>query len=146
MSDTRITTDLSAWPLVLVTMPPEAPTDTDVLRCIDDQRAMLQRREKHALLCDARHAIPMPATQRRLWAEWLAESEPLSKRYTIAMAVVASSSLIRGALTAVTWLRKPSVELVVHATMADGAAACLHALRAAGVPELAAAEAFVRDQ
>ncbi len=128
-----IRTDLSRWPLVLVTFPDAQASDDDVRQFIDDQRAMLHRKQLHGVVTDARHARVISPHQRRMMADWLTEAERLNRQYTVAMAVVSDSALVRGAMTAVTWMKEPPVPMKPFATLREGSEYVLEALRRRGV-------------
>jgi hypothetical protein len=99
---------------------------------------MLARRTKHLMLCDARSGHVMPATQRRLFGDWLSESSEASGRYTVGMAIVVDNALIRGALTAVLWVREPSCPTKAVATVDDGIAFLVECGERAGIPDVRA--------
>ena len=114
-------TDLSHYPVVVVTIPRLRVPDADVLAFIDGQREMLGRRTPHVLMCDARAGHVMPATQRKMFGDWLKEAEPATRRYTAGMAIIVDNGLIRGALTAVLWVVEPACPTKAVATWAEGA-------------------------
>ncbi len=114
-------TDLNHYPVVVVTIPRQRVPDADVLSFIDGQREMLGRRTPHVLMCDAREGHVMPATQRKMFGDWLKEAEPATRRYTAGMAIIVDNSLIRGALTAVLWVVEPACPTKAVATWAEGA-------------------------
>ena len=130
----RIETDTSRWPLVVVTLPGERVTLDEVNRFVQDQRDMLTRGEPHALLCDGRNTLVFPPDQRKVMADWLQEAEPMNRAHTVCLAIVLSNPLVRGALTAVMWLREPACETRTFATISEAEQWCLSRLRVAGVP------------
>lgn len=138
-----IETDVSAFPIVVVRLPDRPVTDDDLRAFVADQRAMLGRRQRHAVIADASHARAISPVQRKILADWLEEAEPLNKKYTVCIAVVLDNALIRGAMTAVLWLKQPASPTKSFATLDEAAAWALEALRRANVEDLGAAEAFV---
>ena len=128
----RIRTDLSRWPLALVTFPDAQVSDEDIRLFVEEQRAMLMRKELHGVVTDARHARVIGPHQRRVLADWLTEAEPLNRRYTVALAVISDNALVRGAMTAVTWMKEPPVPMKPFATLREGSQYVLESLRRRG--------------
>ncbi|MCA9537138.1 MAG: hypothetical protein KC593_25825 [Myxococcales bacterium] len=119
---TRFETDFTHYPLVVVTIPSQRVDDADVRAFIQGQRDMLARRSPHLLLCDARSGHVMPATQRKLFGDWLKEAEQATRKYTAGMAIVVDNGLIRGALTAVLWVVEPACPTKAVGTLDEGIA------------------------
>lgn len=132
----RFETDLTHFPLVTVTIPGQRVTDEEILRFIDGQREMIGRRTKHLLLCDARAGHVAPATQRKMFGDWLKEAEEGTRRYTAGMAVVVDNSLIRGALTAVLWVVEPACPTKIVATMDDAITFLTECGERANIPDV----------
>ena len=83
----------------------------------------LRRRDRFACLIDCRGmTIAHTANQRRRIAEWLAEPElQRLSPHAIAIAVLFRSALIRGALTAVNWIKPPPAPVKAFGSVADSA-------------------------
>ena len=62
------------------------------------------------------------------------------REFTVAVAIIADSPLLRGGLTAVLWLKSPPCPTKVVTTMAEALDFCLDALARAGVSGLEPAE------
>lgn len=129
----RILTDLSRWPLAIVTFPDLVVTDEDVRSFVDEQRAMLHRKEPHVVITDARKARVISPAQRKMLVDWLTEAEPLNKRYTLAMSIVIDSAIVRGALTAVMWMKEPPVPIKTYGSLREAGDHVLGVLRARGI-------------
>jgi hypothetical protein len=138
-----IETDVRSFPLMCVRMPNATLSDEDVRTFVIEQRNVLLRRERHAVLADATHARAVTPLQRKLLAEWLEEAEPLNRAYTVCIAVVINNALIRGAMTAVLWLKTPASPTKVFGTVEEAATWVLAELRRAGVANLGPVEAYV---
>lgn len=134
----RFDTDTSQYPLVAVTIPSQRVTDAEIMRFVEGQRELLARRTKHLVLCDARNASVLPATQRKLFGDWLKEAEEGTRRYTAGMAVVVDNALIRGALTAVLWVVEPACPTKVVATVDDAITYLTECGEKAGLPDVRA--------
>ncbi|MBK7776482.1 MAG: hypothetical protein IPI43_20485 [Sandaracinaceae bacterium] len=134
----RFETDTSQYPLVAVSIPSQRVTDDEILRFIAGQRELLGRRTKHLVLCDARTGHVLPATQRKLFGDWLKESQDGTRRYTAGMAVVVDNALIRGALTAVLWVVEPACPTKIVATVDDAITFLTECGERAGLPDVRA--------
>ena len=107
----KIVTDTDAFPLLLIHFSDEAGTITDEMyqRFFDGQRELLQRGAHFATVADIHMKTPATAKQRRMLGEWLKETEPAMKVWSVALAIVVRSSVIRGGLRAVFWIKEPAV-------------------------------------
>lgn len=115
--------DELAWPLVYVRYPSNGLDDNGLEVFIARIFSYLRRRDKFACLIDCRGmTIAHTANQRRRITEWLAEPElqELSP-HAVALAVLFRSALIRGALTAVNWVRPPPAPVKAFGTVSDSA-------------------------
>lgn len=121
--DGGLTFDESAWPLVYVGYPSNGLNDEGLEVFLERILSYLRRRQQFACLVDCRGmTIAHTANQRRRIAEWLAEPElqRLSPHAT-AIAVLFRSALIRGALTAVSWIKPPPAPVKAFGSVADSA-------------------------
>lgn len=125
--------DMTEWPLAKVVLPSEPVSTEELLRFVQTQRDMLAREELHGLICDARRTIVMPPNQRRIFGEWLVEAEEATAKYTVRLGIVFSNPLIRGAMTAVMWIKKPACETKVFATWGEARAWVEDGLRKQGL-------------
>ncbi len=139
----RIEHDMSHWPLLIVRFPTGPTTDADIERFIAEQREMLTRNERFVELADARRATVLPATQRKLLADWLKESQRESARLCVGLSTVVPSSVIRGAMQAVLWLVTPPMPVKMGGTLEECAAHCRDWLVSADLPGRGRAEAYL---
>lgn len=95
--------DTSRWPIV--TMRATAlVADMDALeRTYVLMNDVLARRERFATVLDLRGAHSS-AERRKKFSDWVRHNNSTIRRYGVAMAVVAGSTLERGFVTAATWL------------------------------------------
>ncbi|MFO0549395.1 MAG: hypothetical protein U0271_13470 [Polyangiaceae bacterium] len=101
--------DTGTPPLVVLTM--RSPmVDADYAKMFVEWEAILSRRNTIVAITDAR-AIKDRGTpkQRAVIAEWTKRIEPLVRSYSRGHAVVVDNALVRGAMTAVSWLHKTPV-------------------------------------
>ena len=113
----------SAWPLVYVRYPSNGLNDQGLEVFLERVMSYLRRRDRFARLIDCRGmTIAHTANQRRRIAEWLAEPElQRLSPHAIAIAVLFRSALIRGALTAVNWIKPPPEPVKAFGSVADSA-------------------------
>jgi hypothetical protein len=113
----------SAWPLVYVRYPSNGLNDQGLEVFLERVMSYLRRRDRFACLIDCRGmTIAHTANQRRRIAEWLAEPElQRLSPHAIAIAVLFRSALIRGALTAVNWIKPPPAPVKAFGSVADSA-------------------------
>lgn len=94
-------------------------TDRDVAERIAFVHRHLERREPIALIFDSSQSRPLTASQRRQWTDWLSAHDVLIRRYAVGVAIVVTSTLVRGVFTAVFWLWKPPMPYTIVGTVRD---------------------------
>lgn len=107
--------DDSAFPLVVVVMP-ATWTDAEWEAYLTRMRSYPERRTRYVTLTDARGAGTPTAAQRKRAAEVMAEDQAISKRFNVANALVYESAILRGMITAITWITPPPVPMQSFAT------------------------------
>ncbi|MCA9633418.1 MAG: hypothetical protein KC766_37470 [Myxococcales bacterium] len=111
--------DESEWPILRVifdvSLTPEE-VDEYLARCAE----MLARRERMALLIDARKAEIPDAKTRARFVDFFETQRPRTRRYIAGMAVVLQTAMGRGVVTAITWIESPTfpVKSFEHASEA----------------------------
>jgi hypothetical protein len=134
----RIEMNLDLWPLTRAYFHSESVTMADLAWLYARVDEIFARREGCVFFTDARRITAVPGPdERRFIAEKNRSTEELSRLYSAGTAVVMTSSLVRGTLTAISWLRRP---VVPHAWVATERAAlqwCLARLdaRSIAVPD-----------
>jgi hypothetical protein len=113
----------SAWPLLYVGYPSNGLTNEGLEVLLDRMMSYLRRRQKFAALVDCRGmTMAHTAHQRRRIAEWFAEPElERLAPHAIAIVVLFRSAVIRGALTAVNWIKPPPAPVKAFRSVADSA-------------------------
>ena len=141
----RLTLHTHAWPLFITVMPAAFDLrDVDVY--IAEVDALYARRERFATLVDASPLTALPgAHERRRLADWQNATIAQIKRYNAFTATVITSPLMRGAMTAMSWIFTPPNEQVVVATFAEGFRRCIDELRADGHPAPRAFEELAKS-
>lgn len=100
----EIFVDSSEFPFVYIRFPPD-PSNVDEVRAfVDEQRRLVQRRERFVILVDASQMTVSVATHRKIYAEWLKEADATSGRFCVCVALVIGNAVVRGAMQAVLWV------------------------------------------
>jgi hypothetical protein len=123
--------DDGEWPLVVVRWPPGMASDADVEEALARLASYYGRR--HAVLHDGMHSGGMSAHARRRAAAHSNQYEDEVRRWVVASAVVAASTLTRAVIKTVQWMAPPPCPFRVFADPAEGREWLLQALRRAGL-------------
>ena len=109
---------------MITTLAGEVSDDELERYCADFESDVLARRQRFVSLVDTTRMTAAPtARQRRSLADWQIKTQDVGNRYNLGIAMVVSSALIRGAMTAMNWLFPPKVRTEV---MSDWAPAVAH--------------------
>ena len=123
------------FPLVVTTFGETPMTDDDVRGYCRDLDALAERRGRFVHLIDTtRQKTSASPVQRRIFADWL--SDPRAQRLAatrIGDAVVITNALVRGAVTAVFWIRPPVAPTKIFATPRESIAWIEERARDAGI-------------
>jgi len=108
----KVKVDDSRWPVVIITQQIEQLTDAERIASLELSNQVLgsHGNAPYALVLDNRKAGPMPATQRKLIAEYMEKNALRARARCACTAFVSESVVMRAMLTAIMWLRKPEVE------------------------------------
>lgn len=116
------------WPLFVTIVPSRFDAD-DLQAYIAEVNKLYARKQRFATLVDTTAVIELPgAAARRILAEWQNSTIEQIRHYNVCTATVLSSTLVRGAMTAMHWLFKPPNEQVAVATLAEGFDFCVDRL------------------
>jgi hypothetical protein len=85
-------------------------------------------------ISDSAHAQRPPPTVRKFFAEWMARLESEPDDPTLAIIVVVTNALMRGALTAIGWVRPEVSEMVVVPDIGSAISNALALLASANYP------------
>ena len=124
--------DDSRFPIVRVTFV-GVVTSEEFERYLDSMTKLLLRRQMNVMVLDASRAGLSPPIQRRRQAEWMKEHDAELRRYSKGTAFVITSTLVRGALTAILWLQPMPTPHVVVSTIEEAETWARSKLRDAGV-------------
>jgi hypothetical protein len=123
MSGNSSTTyDESQWPVLIVTKSPGEQSDQEFIAHLDTLRSYFQRGARFGLVMDVRHSPILSADRRRMTAERMEEDIRKFGPLLVGVALVLSSPIARGMLTALRWLRpSPDPPMMPFATVAPAA-------------------------
>ena len=122
LSPEELGLDLSRWPVVVAVMPPEAFTPQRLDAWLDAfEHHVLARRQPYATVLDMSDSPRTTPEERKRMADRLRGGDD-HQRMCVAGAFVMQSTLARGALTAVMWLRKPEYPTRVFASRQEAIA------------------------
>jgi hypothetical protein len=115
--------DESAWPLIYIRYPSNGLNDEGLEVLLERMMSYLRRRQQFACLVDCRGmTMAHTAHQRRRITGWFTEPElQRLAPHAIAIAVLFRSAVIRGALTAVNWIKPPPAPVKAFGSVADSA-------------------------
>lgn len=133
--------DASMWPLVLVTMPPELNLD-DIGYLQDSYEAVFAAPKRHALIVDTSTLVNVPgATLRKRMKDFEDGRRPVIRRKNIGSAIVLSSSIARGAYTALRWISPQPAPNKAFGDLREAARWCIQGIEDDG--QVAPATAYI---
>lgn len=113
--------DTSCWPIVTLrpTVAVREMAALDLTYVAMD--AVLARKETFVVALDLRGSVSS-AERRRRFNDWVERNGAAIRRYAVANAVIASSTVERGFVTAALWFLTPPIPMRVFATPRDAEA------------------------
>ena len=131
--DAGLEIDDSRWPLVVVSWLGTTVTASEIDRFLQKGDEHLARREPYVALHDGVRATGIDAAQRKRLAAHVDANRAALAKYCVAAAIVASSPIVRGIVTAVNWMSPPPMSQRVFGTRANAESWLRELLRARGV-------------
>ena len=95
--------DVTQWPLVVIVAPADGASDAEMEQHLANIAALYERGAPFAMVVDVSAAPPPPASQRRVLADALASHERARPGQLLGLAMVVSSTIQRGIITAISW-------------------------------------------
>lgn len=130
----QIILDSALWPVVLVRFPASRTTDDELEQYLAGLTRLLDNCEPYTTVTDTtRIAVSINAKQQARVNAFVDDHAAALERYSLGNALVVSSALIQGALTAIYWFRRPPNPHTVVTSVEEGAEWCLGNLLAARV-------------
>lgn len=108
MSGGSIEVDSTSWPVVLV-RPRGELTEAHYREMFRAIEALWARKEKFLTITDTRRSAVGSARERQLIGDWMKAREELTNSYSLGSIIIVSSSIVRGAMTAINWIAQPKI-------------------------------------
>lgn len=115
----RLDLNLTRWPIIEVTNPP-AFTDDEWTHLLTQITGVLKQDRPFAMINDVRVGPPPSAQQRKAISQLYQENMNLVKKNWRGTALITSSALVQGAITALNWLMPPPHPVKVCSNYAEG--------------------------
>jgi hypothetical protein len=136
--------DDSAWPLLIVNLPPLLNNMTAIRSMIDGFDAAYRRHEPFASVTDASLVVKFPgALERKALLDWVGSEKRIetARGLSIATGLVLPSGPMRAFMSAINWVRRPTTPQKVTETLEEAVEWCCEQLQEAGL--MSPAEVFV---
>lgn len=131
-ADVGLEFDVSMWPLVHVTMPPEMH-DSDLVYLQESYEHVFAAPTRHALIVDTTTLEKIPdAGLRRQMKAFEDGRRPIIREKNIGSAIVLSNALVRGAYTALRWISPQPAPNKAFSNVRDAARWCVEGIEADG--------------
>jgi|SRR5688572_7277251 len=115
----RLDLNLTRWPVIEVTNPP-AFTDEEWTHLLAQIVDVIRRDRPFSMINDVRVGPPPSAQQRKAISQLYQENMALVKKNWRGTALITSSALVQGAITALNWLMPPPHPVKVCSNYAEG--------------------------
>jgi hypothetical protein len=111
------------WPMVFITWDAGVVSDADVQGLLAKLQAYCARKQRFAIVLDARQGTGVDAKHRKMMAQFVKENAADLKTYAT-VALVLANALQRGLVTAISWITPFPMEHRVFAEPEEGLAWC----------------------
>ena len=126
--------DEDAWPLLYVRFPPKGLSDESLEAFLARYTAYLNRQERFAAINDSRSLLKViNAKQRRRLVAWFDSVWNIAREYNVASAILLQSAAVRGALTAVFWMKPPPTPSKSFGSLVEAAPWLRERMQEAGI-------------
>jgi hypothetical protein len=140
-----VTWEEAAWPVIQIAFT-DAKNDEHFIWVLRQFEGLFTRREKYLFLIDATKATKIPsAGARHAIGKWQNDHQTDSKRWCAGGVILVSSALVRGAVTAMSWVHKPPVPQHFPPTRKEGVEWCIKTAEEAGLTVSAAARLLLQS-
>lgn len=136
----RFELDDRYFPLLIVLAPPSFDDESfaDLFKFFE---GAFRRRSRYALVIDTSAVVSVPsAKQRALISAWEKVNVQETRRWNVGVSLVVTSALVRGVLTALTWIVPAETQRSTVATRRESVDWCCEQLVADGVALTASIE------
>ena len=112
------TLDDRHWPLAIIAVKGLLRGE-EFERYLRSYDVLLGRKEKYVLIFDALEGKTLELAEMRMHAEWIKNNTERLKTYSIGVAFMISSAIVRGALKAILWLQPMPQPYTIVPTFED---------------------------
>ncbi len=135
----------STWPVVQIAFA-DATSDDHFFWVLKQFEGLFARRDRYVFLLDATKATKIPsASARHMIGKWQNDHQADSKRWCAGGVILVSSALVRGVVTAMSWVHQPPVKQHFPATRKEGVEWCIKTAEDAGLTVSAAARLLMQS-
>lgn len=140
-----VTWNESAWPVVQITFT-DVDSEEHFAWVLAQFERLFARRARYVFLLDTTQATKIPsASARRMIGQWQNDHRNDSKMWCAGGAILVSSAVVRGALTAMSWVHEPPVHQHFPPTRKEGVEWCIKTAEEAGLTVSAAARLLLQS-
>jgi hypothetical protein len=123
----------------------DATGDEHFLWSLSQFERVFARRQRYLFILDATKATHIPsASARQAIGKWQDAHYENTRTWGAGGVMLISSALVRGALTAISWVHKTPAQLYYPATRDQGVEWCIRTAEQAGIPVSEAAQRRLR--
>lgn len=91
-------------------------TDEDFDAYLADAERVLRRRERYAIIIDARRATPLGPKLRKRQADWLRAHDTELRAHCVALGMILNSPVQRGVFRAISWMAPPPYPYTIESS------------------------------
>jgi len=124
--------DAARFPLVILRIAGDYD-DREQEAFLTEVSSLLDRKKRFAVVLDLSEGGTATPTQRKRFASWIGSSDAAVKQYAVVMSLVIASTLVRGMVTAVFWVRPMPIPTETFDRLAPAEAWAREKLKSAAV-------------
>lgn len=128
--------DDSAWPLLVIQLPPLMNNQTAVRSIVEGFEDAYRRNARFASILDGSAVVKFPGTlERKALLDWVGQESRLEteRRLSVATGLVLPSGPMRAFVSALNWVNRPATPQKVTATQEEAVTWCCERLEEAGI-------------
>jgi hypothetical protein len=139
-----VTWDEATWPVLRIGL--LDGNDERFMWLLQQFEGLFKRQQRYVLFIDTTALSTIPAgSVRHSITKWQNEHKAETKQWCPGSAILISSRLVRGALTAMNWVQEPVIQHCYPATRREGLDWCIATVDAAGMSLSASARELLQS-
>jgi hypothetical protein len=132
---TDVSFNLAPFPLLLVTFETSECSRAGLSQLFEGFEVQFARKQQYAVIIDASRITQAPdAAWRRELNDWQSAHAAETRRCNVGAALLITSPMVRGVMTAIEWLYPPITPRTYSATMLQAIDWCIGRLRERAIP------------